>query len=90
VFSAIVFWGFQMAMTQGMASVLVTDTVGEKLRGTAFGVLYVLTGIVYLIASPLYGWVWKMYGGAWPFIVSAIISALSMILLYSLSFKVKS
>ena len=87
VFLAIIFWGCQMAMTQGMVAALVTDTADAKLRGTAFGVLNVLTGVVYLIASPFYGWVWEQYGGFWPFMVSAGVTVLSMVLLYMLSFQ---
>lgn len=87
VFSAITFWGVQMAMTQGMISTLVTDTAPPVYRGTAFGVLNVLTGIVYFIASPLYGWVWDRFGGMWPFLGSGIITIMSFILMYVLMNK---
>lgn len=83
VFAAITFWGIQMAMTQGMIATLVADTANPDYRGTAFGVLNVLTGIVYFIASPLYGWIWDSFGGMWPFICSAVITLISLILLYS-------
>lgn len=83
VFSAITIWGVQMAMTQGMIATLVTDTANPDYRGTAFGVLNVLTGIVYFIASPLYGWIWDTFGGMWPFLCSAIITVISFVLLYS-------
>lgn len=82
VFVAITVWGVQMAMTQGMISTLVTDTANPDYRGTAFGVLNVLTGVVYFIASPLYGWIWDTFGGKWPFLCSAIITVVSFVLLY--------
>lgn len=82
VFLAITVWGVQMAMTQGMISTLVTDTANPDYRGTAFGVLNVLTGVVYFIASPLYGWIWDTFGGKWPFLCSAIITVVSFVLLY--------
>jgi MFS family permease len=82
VFAAITFWGVQMAMTQGMIATLVTDTANPDYRGTAFGVLNVLTGIVYFIASPLYGWIWDTFGGMWPFLCSAVITVISFALLY--------
>lgn len=84
VFAAITFWGVQMAMTQGMIATLVTDTANPDYRGTAFGVLNVLTGIVYFIASPFYGWIWDRFGGMWPFLCSAAVTVFSLILLYSL------
>lgn len=87
VFVAIVFWGIQMAMTQGMIATLVTDTANPDYRGTAFGVLNVLTGIVYFIASPLYGWVWDSFGGMWPFLSSALVTIISFVLLYTLMRK---
>jgi len=83
VFAAITLWGVQMAMTQGMISTLVTDTANPDYRGTAFGVLNVLTGIVYLVASPLYGWIWDKFGGMWPFLCSAVITLVSLGLLYT-------
>ena len=49
---------------QGMIAALVIDTANPEYRGTAFGVLNVLTGIVYLIATPLYGWIWDEMGEA--------------------------
>lgn len=82
VFAAIMFWGIQMAMTQGMIAVLVTDTANPEYRGTAFGVLNVLTGIVYLIATPLYGWIWDEMGGQWPFICSAGVTVVALCLLF--------
>lgn len=82
VFAAITVWGIQMAMTQGMIATLVTDTANPDYRGTAFGVLNVLTGVVYFIASPLYGWIWDTFGGMWPFLCSAIITVISFIFLY--------
>jgi MFS family permease len=84
VFAAITVWGVQMAMTQGMIATLVTDTANPDYRGTAFGVLNVLTGVVYFIASPLYGWIWDTYGGMWPFLCSAIITVIAFVMLYSI------
>jgi MFS family permease len=84
VFIAIMFWGVQMAMTQGMVATLVTDIANPDYRGTAFGVLNVLTGIVYFIASPLYGWIWDSFGGLWPFLSSAVVTMISFVLLFTL------
>lgn len=82
VFVAIMFWGMQMAMTQGMIVALVADTAPENYRGTAFGVLNVLTGVVYLIATPLYGWIWDKMGGHWPFLCSALVTVVALVLLF--------
>jgi MFS family permease len=82
VFLAIIFWGIQLAITQGMIATMVSDTVATDHRGSAFGVLNVLVGIVYLVTSPLYGWIWDSFGGIWPFMSSAVISFLSIFLLF--------
>ncbi len=81
VFVAIAFWGVQMAMTQGMIAALIADTANPLCRGTAFGVLNVLTGVSYFIASPLYGWIWDNFGGSWPFVCSAGVAIVSFVLM---------
>jgi predicted MFS family arabinose efflux permease len=82
VFMAITCWGVQMAMTQGMIATIVIDVADPNHRGSAFGVLNLVMGLVYLIASPLYGWIWDTYGGGWPFICSALVTLASICILY--------
>ena len=56
-------WGLQMGVTQGLLSAAVADAAPEHLRGTAFGVFELITGVATFTASASAGLLW-MVGGA--------------------------
>ena len=49
-------WGLHMGATQGLLSALVADAAPADLRGTAFGVFNLVTGVALLAASVIAGW----------------------------------
>jgi MFS family permease len=51
-----------MGLTQGIFSTLVADTSPANIRGSAFGIFSLATGIAMLIASILAGWLWDVAG----------------------------
>ena len=55
VFLGIGLWGLYLGLTQGQLSAFVADTAPDDMRGTAFGVFNLLTGMALLIASLLAG-----------------------------------
>ena len=71
----IVLWGAHMAMTQGLFATLVAQHAPAALRGTAFGVFNLLSGIAMLGASVLAGALWDSYGPGATFIASAVLTA---------------
>ena len=48
-------WGLHMGLTQGLLAALVARHAPEDLRGTAFGVFNLASGIALLVASVLAG-----------------------------------
>ena len=62
VIVGVALWGLHMGLTQGLLAALVADTTPSLLRGTAFGVFNLASGIAMLIASFLAGWLWDQYG----------------------------
>lgn len=72
-------WGLHMALTQGLFSKLVADVAPEQLRGTAFGVFHLMTGIALLLASVTAGALWSRMGPAATFHAGATFAALAMI-----------
>jgi MFS family permease len=60
-------WGLHMGLTQGIFSTLVADTSPANIRGSAFGIFSLATGIAMLIASMLAGWLWDVAGPAATF-----------------------
>ena len=57
-----VFWGLHLGATQGLLAAMVADTAPDDLRGTAFGVFNLLTGLALLAASVVAGWLWSAAG----------------------------
>jgi MFS family permease len=72
-------WGLHMGLTQGLFSALVADTAPARLRGTAFGVFYLATGVALLAASTLAGVLWAAYGAAATFQAGAGFAILTLV-----------
>jgi len=71
-------WGLHLAFTQGLFSALVADTSSAPVRGTAFGVYGLVTGVAVLLASVLAGWLWDHYGAPATFLAGALFSLLAL------------
>jgi len=70
-FAGAAFWGLHMAFTQGLLSKLVADTAPADLRGTAFGVFNLVSGVSLFLASLVAGSLWTAFGAPAPFIAGA-------------------
>ena len=71
-------WGIHMGITQGLLATMVADTAPADLRGTAYGVFNLVSGIAMLIASLLAGLLWDQLGGSATFYASAAFSAIAL------------
>ncbi len=71
------FWGLHMALTQGLLSKLVADTAPAELRGTAFGILNLVSGAALLLASVIAGSLWSIYGASTTFTTGALFAAVA-------------
>ena len=79
VLFGVVFWGLHMGLTQGLLATLVADTAPEDMRGTAFGMFNLASGVALLIASVIAGGLWDAYGPRMTFLVGAGFTAFSLI-----------
>jgi MFS family permease len=75
----VVLWGLHMGFTQGLLSAMVADTAPADLRGTAFGMFNLITGIALLLASALAGLLWQAYGPDVTFFVGGGFAAVSLV-----------
>jgi len=64
-------WGLHMGLTQGLLAALVADTAPADLRGTAFGMFNLVTGVATLAASIIAGTLWDMAGPRATFLAGA-------------------
>lgn len=77
VMVGIALWGGHMGFTQGIFAALVADACSADLRGTAFGLFNLTTGIALLIASVIAGAVWEAFGPTATFLMAAGITLLA-------------
>lgn len=75
----VVLWGLHMGMTQGLLAALVADTAPESLRGTAFGVFNLVSGLALLAASVVAGELWDRFGSAATFLAGALFATLALL-----------
>lgn len=68
VLFGVALWGAHMGVTQGLLSALVADAAPDRLRGTAFGVFNLATGLTLLVASGLAGILWSRFGAPTTFL----------------------
>lgn len=68
-----------MGLTQGLLAAMVADTAPPDLRGTAFGVFNLVSGIAMLCASLIAGLLWDRYGPAVTFLGGAGFTMVALI-----------
>lgn len=73
-------WGLHMGMTQGVMAAMVAASSPAELRGTAFGVFNLVSGIALLVASVLAGLLWDRFGAAVTFYAGATFALAAFVL----------
>lgn len=71
VLVGVALWGVHMGMTQGLLATMVADTAPADLRGTAFGLFNLVSGVALLIASTVAGLLWDQLGASFTFYAGA-------------------
>jgi MFS family permease len=78
--AGLVFWGLHMAATQGLLAAMVADAAPAHLRGTAFGLFNLGSGVAMLVASVLAGFLWDQLGAPATFYAGAAFAGIAMLL----------
>ncbi|KHK59266.1 MFS transporter [Burkholderia sp. A9] len=71
MFAGVVVWGLHMGFTQGILAAMVSETSPATLRGTAFGVFNLVSGLCMLLASSIAGALWTRFGASTTFLAGA-------------------
>jgi MFS family permease len=77
VLLGVALWGLHMGFTQGLLATLVADTAPAELRGTAFGVFNLISGLALLAASVIAGALWDAVGPQSTFLAGAGFTAVA-------------
>ena len=72
-------WGIHMGITQGLLATMVADTAPADLRGTAYGIFNLISGVAMLFASGLAGLLWDQLGAAFTFYAGAGFCVLALV-----------
>jgi MFS family permease len=71
-------WGLHMGFTQGLLSTLLAEAAPAELRGTAFGMFNLVTGVALFLASALAGALWDSVGPQGTFLAGAPFAGAAM------------
>lgn len=77
-------WGMHMGMTQGLLATMLANQAPADLRGTAFGLFNLISGLSMLAASVLAGFIWDSLGAAYTFYCGALCCLLTLLCLFKL------
>lgn len=78
LFAGIVLWGLHMGFSQAILSTLIADSAPKNLKGTAFGVFNLATGLTVILGNVAAGLLWETWGSASTFLAGAVIALASL------------
>jgi len=81
VLAGVALWGIHMGITQGLFATMVADTAPPDLRGTAYGLFNLMSGVAMLLASVIAGLLWDRIGASATFYAGAIFSTAALLAL---------
>ncbi|MGA7838212.1 MAG: MFS transporter, partial [Ignavibacteriaceae bacterium] len=68
------FYGIYAAATEGIAKAWISDLIPDEKRGTAIGLLTMLSSLAIMSGSFLTGFLWDLCGSQVPFLLSSFVS----------------
>jgi len=77
----VLLWGVELGITQSILAIFLADACPQDLRGTGFGLFHLTNGICIIFANLLAGWLWSEISPAYMFYTSAVLAALSSLVL---------
>jgi MFS family permease len=75
-------YGIYAAFTEGIGKAWVSDLIADEMRGTAIGLLTMLSGFGIMIGSILTGILWDKFGSSVPFYISSFVSFIIAVILF--------
>ncbi len=79
ILCGVALWGVHMGMTQGLMAAMIAKTAPADLRGTAFGIFSMVSGIGLLIASLGAGVIWEVWGSEYTFLTGALFCFMTLV-----------
>ncbi len=76
------FYGIYAASTEGVAKAWISDLIPNEQRGSAIGLLTMLSSFAIMLGSFFTGVLWDIFGSSVPFLISATISLIISFLIF--------
>ena len=77
--AGVALWGLHMAMTQGLLAAMVANAAPAELRGTAFGLFNLVSGVAMVVASGLAGLLWDQLGASFTYLAGGAFCMLALL-----------
>jgi len=77
-----VVYGAYAGIVETVQRALVPDYVGEKLKGTAYGLYYLVVGSAFFVANAVVGVLWEYFGASVASIYSITLSAVAILAMF--------
>ncbi len=74
-------WGSQMGITQSLFAAKIADSTSSDLRGSAFGIYYLIMGVMILLSNTMIGWGFDNLQPGNSFFISSTFMLLAFIIL---------
>ncbi len=71
-------WGLHMGLSQGLFAAMVADAAPTTLRGTAFGLFNLASGVALFFASLVAGVLWERFGSATTFLCGGALAGVAL------------
>jgi MFS family permease len=75
-------YGIYAASTEGVSKAWISDLIPNELRGSAIGLLTMLSSFAIMLGSFLTGILWDQFGSQVPFLLSAIVSLIIAVIIF--------
>ncbi len=74
-----VMYGAYIGVVETVQRALIPDYVGEKLRGTAYGIYYLVVGSAFFVSNSVVGSLWEYFGSSVASTYSIILSVIAIV-----------
>lgn len=79
-------YGIYAAATEGVSKAWITDLITDEMRGSAIGLVTMLSSFAVMAGSFFTGILWDQFGSTVPFLISSIVSLTIAIILFLRNF----
>ena len=83
-------YGIYSASTEGISKAWISDLVPDEMRGSAIGLITMLSSFSIMLGSFTAGVLWDSFGSTIPFLLSAVVSLIIGVLILMLKFERKN